>query len=443
MSKPTIHKDNVTGSAIKSMDDTTGIIQGYASVYGVQDSDGEFVDKNCFQRSLAHNGGKVPILFGHDRNQVAGWAHSGVEDQKGLYVTGKLSLETEVGKKAYYFLKGAMEAGANNYATLSIGFVPDRNGIYKDDSGNVHYRSAALREWSVVPFASNPEATITSVKQCKEYTESEPELLSPSPGESPMLLPSITVEQALKAAKGEDAGLSDEQKQSFEAMKTLLAAMVKQDLTPPSQTEQKGIGLASPNINQEQGATAPITFEAALTLANQQDALQEDRWNLERALCDAIMSIKQSDQDLSEKKMLILQAYYAYGKAMTEWQAQMMSAEQQVLGATKAIKGMNTSTHVEMQGKRAQAAVHRSEAKASALKAHMHLEKADKLMGEVMNTYATTDVNVPNPQGKKAEAIENPTPSVQEPVDKSQDASQEDWSCVLKALEDFDDDLEK
>ncbi len=52
---------------MKGVDDETGTVRCYASVFGTIDLDEEVIDKGAFKRTLALSKGVVPVLWQHDR----------------------------------------------------------------------------------------------------------------------------------------------------------------------------------------------------------------------------------------------------------------------------------------------------------------------------------------------------------------------------------------
>jgi len=139
-----------------------GLLTGYASVFGVLDSDSEVVDKGAFKRTLDHKKGVVPVLWQHDRTRPVGWGQSAEEDSHGLAVKFQLLLDTEAGRYAFEFAKKGMELGGK--VGLSIGFRVPANGSYVKDNVR-HFREVELLEYSVVTFPANVEAAITGVKR--------------------------------------------------------------------------------------------------------------------------------------------------------------------------------------------------------------------------------------------------------------------------------------
>ena len=93
-------------------DDDSGEFEGYGSVFGVVDSYNEVVDKAAFVESLKDF--RLPKLqLQHSPYMVGGVCLEAREDEKGLYVRGKLNLEVQAAREAY--------------SRVTQGFQPDRD----------------------------------------------------------------------------------------------------------------------------------------------------------------------------------------------------------------------------------------------------------------------------------------------------------------------------
>jgi HK97 family phage prohead protease len=420
MNPKIFHKTLPAAESIKSIDDESGWFEGFASTYSV-DTAGDQILPGAFKRTLDHKGGQaLPIFLNHDASAICGFNHEAKEvPGKGLWVKGKLHLDTECGRMAYHLLKGSV--ASQGRAGLSIGFRVPKDGQKQNKSGGYDISQLSLIEYSVTPFPCQSEALVSSIKST---------------------LPSITVDQAVKAIHGDDSELAPEEKENIDVIKQLIEKISaeksnNESVNPvgPTEPTQKEKPVANETQQKDNTTvTSPMTFDAALTLTNTKDDLNEDRWNMERALCDVVESIKGSDMDLAAKKVAIYKAYSAYAQAMAEWQGRMIDAELTALVATKSIKGMGTAEHAVMQAKLAQAGVHLSESKAAALKANKHQEKAHGLQQQVMSAYMSNNV-LATDLGKKENAEPNQTKSQPLPIEtKSQETPEFDMSALLSAL---------
>lgn len=165
--QPTNSKHITGGLEIKALDDG-GQFEGYASMFGVQDSDGDVIVKGAFRESLekAMSANRMPkMLWQHDHRQIIGKWMEMREDDNGLWVKGRLIMEVRQGQEAYALLKeGVLDA-------LSVGFnIPD--GGATGMRGRV-IEKADLWETSLVTWGANPEALITSVKSIKSIKDFE------------------------------------------------------------------------------------------------------------------------------------------------------------------------------------------------------------------------------------------------------------------------------
>lgn len=132
----------------------SGDFEGFASVYGVEDLQGDVVERGAFARSITHKGGQIPILYQHDPRVPVGKGQ--LEDsEKGLIMRGKLALAVPMARVAYELLRADIISG------LSIGAQ-----ILKEKREGQIRRLLELKLWevSLVTFAANPLAMVTDVK---------------------------------------------------------------------------------------------------------------------------------------------------------------------------------------------------------------------------------------------------------------------------------------
>jgi HK97 family phage prohead protease len=139
-----------------------GLFEGYASTFGERDLGGDIVVAGSMTKSIKARGAKGIRMFAdHDtRKRIGVWTDL-IEDEKGLYVKGRLLLEKQDGKDAYIDLKeGALDG-------LSIGFQTKLDA-YDGRRKARMLKEIDLREISLVPFPMNESARVTGVKALED-----------------------------------------------------------------------------------------------------------------------------------------------------------------------------------------------------------------------------------------------------------------------------------
>jgi len=152
---------------IKAEDGDTapGSFEGYGSVFGNRDRDGDIVASGAFADSLK---GRLPaLLWQHDQKAPIGTFDEVREDARGLYVKGRLAMSGR-GLEAYDLLKmGALNG-------LSIGFI-SKEASRDPVSGARTIHKADLMEVSLVTFPANELARVADVKaQAQKSTAVSP-----------------------------------------------------------------------------------------------------------------------------------------------------------------------------------------------------------------------------------------------------------------------------
>lgn len=138
-----------------------GAFSGYASTFGGEpDSYGDIIAKGAYKDSLQEHSSRktMPKMFWqHSPNEPIGQWVTAKEDEKGLFVEGRLNMGVQRGREAYELLK------AGDIDGLSIGYrvkeysVDEENDIWTLEKIDLH-------EISVVSIGANTAATIDDVK---------------------------------------------------------------------------------------------------------------------------------------------------------------------------------------------------------------------------------------------------------------------------------------
>ncbi len=139
---------------VKSID-SNGYFAGYASVFDVIDNQNDVILKGAFSKTLKDK--DIKLLWQHRNDEPIGVFTEIYEDEKGLYVEGKLLLEVQRAREAYSLLK----SGAIN--GMSIGYTVKDSVIDNKNALRI-LKEIDLWEISLVTFPSNPEAVVKIVK---------------------------------------------------------------------------------------------------------------------------------------------------------------------------------------------------------------------------------------------------------------------------------------
>lgn len=140
--------------------DDTGIVEGYASVFGLLDRGGDIMMPGAFKATLADWRRKKslpPMLWQHRPEMPIGVWTDLTEDEKGLKASGQLIMEVPQAAVCRALIKGGAVKG------LSIGYRTIDADIDRT-TGARHLKKVDLWEISPVTFAMLPEAQITGVK---------------------------------------------------------------------------------------------------------------------------------------------------------------------------------------------------------------------------------------------------------------------------------------
>jgi len=152
--KLTFHSD------VKAVNDK-GTFTGYGSIFGNEDQGSDIMQKGAFTKSLENRPApKVKMLYQHKTDEPIGVFEDMYEDEKGLFVKGRLAMGTQKGREAYELLKmGALDG-------MSIGFRadPDKQGYNENKRGTRTLKEVDLMEISLVTFPMNERALIQNVK---------------------------------------------------------------------------------------------------------------------------------------------------------------------------------------------------------------------------------------------------------------------------------------
>ncbi|MDA7424674.1 HK97 family phage prohead protease [Thalassococcus lentus] len=133
------------------------VVEGYASLFGACDQGGDVVARGAYTRSLkalSDDGRAVKMLWQHDPAQPIGIWDEVREDERGLYVKGRLLDMVEKGREAAALIAAGAIDG------LSIGYRTVKST--KNEKGQRLLQDLELWEVSLVTFPMLPSARVAS-----------------------------------------------------------------------------------------------------------------------------------------------------------------------------------------------------------------------------------------------------------------------------------------
>lgn len=147
-------------------------VEGYASYFGQLDRGGDVVVKGAYAKSLDAlfaKGGQVKMLWQHDPAQPIGVWDEVREDERGLYVKGRILDEVARGREAAALIAaGAIDGLSIGYRTVKA---------TKNDKGQRLLNELELWEVSLVTFPMLPSARVGSKGETPEDSSDETEIL--------------------------------------------------------------------------------------------------------------------------------------------------------------------------------------------------------------------------------------------------------------------------
>jgi HK97 family phage prohead protease len=153
-----------------------GGVEGYASLFGVEDQGRDVVMPGAFRASLARRPcSAVRMLFQHDPAQPVGVWDEIREDARGLYVRGRLVEDVARARELLALIReGALDG-------LSIGFHA-RKASRDTRTGQRRLHEIDLWEISIVTFPMLPGARVNALKTAIPNPKSAASCGSPGGG---------------------------------------------------------------------------------------------------------------------------------------------------------------------------------------------------------------------------------------------------------------------
>ncbi|QNX42928.1 HK97 family phage prohead protease [Acinetobacter seifertii] len=134
---------------------------GYLAVFNNIDSHGDVIRKGAFLKTIEewNSKGKYPAIFwNHDPDEPIGVFTLMREDEKGLYVEGRLLISDIVRAKSTYALMKVKAIDGMSIGYITIQATQDPQTMIRE------LLELELVEGSIVAFPSNPNSLISSVK---------------------------------------------------------------------------------------------------------------------------------------------------------------------------------------------------------------------------------------------------------------------------------------
>lgn len=143
---------------LKFSKDESGVFEGYASVFGGVDSDGDTIHKGAYAKTLET--GRMPAMFiNHNAYDIPVGRWVGLkEDDHGLVARGQIDMNHRDGPSLYSALKTGAMTG------LSVGFRIFPEGAKNKSEGGRDIFDIDLKEISPVTFPADDNARIAVVK---------------------------------------------------------------------------------------------------------------------------------------------------------------------------------------------------------------------------------------------------------------------------------------
>lgn len=153
-----------TSHEIKDIDDK-GIVQAYANVYNIEDSDGDISAQGSFRKTVQEQRKRIRVLKDHNPTQTLGVpVEMNADDPKGLMTVTQFNMKKSLAKDMFTDIKLYMEHGLN--AELSIGYEVQK----RDEDDPRIIEEYKLYEYSFLTgWAANELSTVTGLKNVKSH----------------------------------------------------------------------------------------------------------------------------------------------------------------------------------------------------------------------------------------------------------------------------------
>lgn len=140
--------------------DSAGTVRFHASIFNTPDRVGDIVVPGAYKKTILENFKEIQHYKNHDSRQMPGVIREMQEDEKGLIVTSKLILNTQIGKETYEEYRAMADAGKS--MSHSIGYIP----VKEEPTSDYNYlKEILLLEVSTLTGRpAHPDALTVDVK---------------------------------------------------------------------------------------------------------------------------------------------------------------------------------------------------------------------------------------------------------------------------------------
>ena len=147
--------------------DNDGYLIGYANMYNVKDLQGDISAPNSFIKTVTERKAKIKIYRNHDSNQFVGVPiELRADDPKGLHLTAKMLLDTQLGRDTYAESKFLVSNG------FESGFSTGGYVMKRDKENKSIVTEYKLVEISVLTKEqANVQSMVSMVKSFQENKE--------------------------------------------------------------------------------------------------------------------------------------------------------------------------------------------------------------------------------------------------------------------------------
>jgi len=153
---------------VKDMDEKQGIVEFYANVFGVVDSDRDVSLPGSFSKTIKENRARLRHFLNHNMTQLIGAPKELKEDDKGLLVASQLNMNKQIGRDIFEDYKLYSEMGMS--LEHSVGLEAIKYQISEEEEVR---RVSEWKLWeysTLTAWGANQEALTQNIKGLNKET---------------------------------------------------------------------------------------------------------------------------------------------------------------------------------------------------------------------------------------------------------------------------------